>query len=108
VASAKPTIHEVDFCSQMATAVGVLVSQDPSGYSPFREKHVGSAMSIKWFRVLYRPHGEKGFWNYGWLFASDSLVRANETIDQVCRVKDRNRWTYRVEEIDPRDFDYPR
>jgi methylase of polypeptide subunit release factors len=33
-------IHEVDFCSQMATAVGILVSHDPSAYSPFRDARV--------------------------------------------------------------------
>lgn len=64
--------------------------------------------AIKWFRVLYRPGGAQGHWTYGWLFPSDSLVRANETIDQVCRRKDEGRWTYRVEQIDPRDFDYPK
>ncbi len=40
VASVKSTIHEVDFCSQIATAVGVLVSQNTSGYSPFRDARV--------------------------------------------------------------------
>ncbi|MBM4026872.1 MAG: hypothetical protein FJ280_15940, partial [Planctomycetes bacterium] len=34
VASGKPAIHEVDFCGQMATAIGVLVSQNPSAYHP--------------------------------------------------------------------------
>lgn len=37
MASAKPAIHEVDFCSQIAGAVSVLVSQDASAYSPFRD-----------------------------------------------------------------------
>lgn len=65
-------------------------------------------MAIKWFRVLHRRYGTKGFWAYGWSFSSDSLIHANETVDQTCRVKDKDRWTYRVEEIDPRDFDYPK
>lgn len=34
--SAKPTIHEVDFCGQVASTVNVLVSQNPSIF-PFRE-----------------------------------------------------------------------
>jgi hypothetical protein len=65
-------------------------------------------MSVKWFRVWYRPYGKKAFWKYGWFFASDSLIHANETIDQTCRVKDKNRWTYQVQEIAPGDFDYPK
>ena len=63
---------------------------------------------IKWFRVLYRPYGTNGFGDYGWRFPSDSLIRANITVDQTCRVKDKYHWTYQVEEIDPRDFDYPK
>jgi hypothetical protein len=63
---------------------------------------------MKWFRVWYRLYDTKGFWDYGWRFPPDSLIRANHTVDQTCRVKDKYRWTYRVQEIDPRDFDYPR
>ncbi len=37
VASPKPAIHEVDFCGQMATAVSVLVSQNPGAYHPLHE-----------------------------------------------------------------------
>lgn len=79
----KAAIHEVDFCGQIA-------------------------MPVKWFRVLYRPHGTRGFWTYGWSFPSDSLIHANETLDQTCRVKDKGRWTYQVREIIPGDIDYPK
>lgn len=65
-------------------------------------------MAIKWFRVLHQRYDAKGFWAYGWSFPSDSLIHANETVDRTCRVKDKDRWTYRVEEIDPRDYDYPK
>ncbi len=68
----------------------------------------GNTMSLKWFRVWYRPNAQNGFWKYGWFFASDSLIHANETIGQVCRVNDKGRWTYRVQEINPGDFDYPK
>ena len=84
MASRKPAIHETNSLRQSDT------------------------VSVKWFRVLYRPYGKKGFWTYGWLFPSDSLIHANETVDQTCRVKDKYHWTYWVEEIDPRDFDYPK
>ena len=40
MASAKPAIHEVDFCSQIAAAISVLASQDASAYSPFRDARV--------------------------------------------------------------------
>ena len=63
---------------------------------------------IKWFRVLYRRYGTRGFRNYGWRFPSDSIIRANQTVDQTCRAKDKYHWTYFVEEIDPRDIDYPK
>jgi hypothetical protein len=72
-----------------------------------RKRRVGEGL-IKWFRVLYRRYATKGFRNYGWRFPSDSLIRANETVDQTCRVRDKYRWTYFVEEIDPRDIDYPK
>jgi hypothetical protein len=65
-------------------------------------------IKIKWFRVLYRRDGTRGFRNYGWRFPSDSIIRANQTVDQICRVKDKYHWTYFVEEIDPRDIDYPK
>jgi len=39
VPSRKPAIHEVDFCSQIASAVGVVVSQNPDMF-PFREARV--------------------------------------------------------------------
>jgi len=57
---------------------------------------------------LHRPSGTKGFWAYGWRFPSDSPIHANETVDQTCRVKDKYRWTYDVQEIIPGDFDYPK
>ncbi|MBM4026314.1 MAG: SAM-dependent DNA methyltransferase [Planctomycetes bacterium] len=40
MASHKPTIHEVDFCAQVASTVNVLVSQNPSLYLPFHEARV--------------------------------------------------------------------
>jgi hypothetical protein len=40
VASPKPAIHEVDFCAQVASTINVLVSQNPSAYSPFHEARV--------------------------------------------------------------------
>ena len=39
MAPAKPTIHEVDFCSQMASAANALILQNPGIY-PFREARV--------------------------------------------------------------------
>lgn len=39
MAPSKTTIHEVDFCGQMASAVNLLVSQDPEAF-PFREARV--------------------------------------------------------------------
>ena len=39
MAAAKPTIHEVDFCSQMASEVNILIRQNPAAY-PFREVRV--------------------------------------------------------------------
>ncbi|MEN6578862.1 MAG: hypothetical protein ABFD90_21140 [Phycisphaerales bacterium] len=75
--------------------------------APWRNDRRGDAMAFKWFRVLYRPCGTSGAWTYGWQFPSDSLLHANETLDRTCGLKDRNRWTYRVEEVDPRDFDHP-
>jgi len=39
VASRKPTIHEVDFCSQVASAANNLVAQNPPAY-PFHEARV--------------------------------------------------------------------
>ena len=35
----QPTIHEVDFCSQMASEANVLIRQNPTAY-PFREARV--------------------------------------------------------------------
>ena len=35
----KPTIHEVDFCSQMASAINMLVAQNPATF-PFSEARV--------------------------------------------------------------------
>ncbi len=35
----RPTIHEVDFCSQMASEVNMLIRQNPTAY-PFREARV--------------------------------------------------------------------
>ncbi len=40
MASPKPTIHEVDFCAQIASTVNILVSQNPGAYSPFHEARV--------------------------------------------------------------------
>ena len=40
MASPKPTIHEVDFCAQVASTLDVLVSQNPSAYSPFHTARV--------------------------------------------------------------------
>jgi len=40
VASHKSVIHEVDFCAQVASTVNILVSQNPSAYSPFHEARV--------------------------------------------------------------------
>jgi len=68
---------------------------------------MGNAMAARWFRVWYRPYGTIGLWTYGWLFPSDSLIHANETLDRTCRVKDKTRSTYRVEQVDPEDFDHP-
>ena len=39
VASTKPRIHEVDFCSQIAGAVNLLVAQNPAIY-PFNEARI--------------------------------------------------------------------
>src|SRR5258707_7214902 len=36
---ARPTIHEVDFCSQMASAINMLVRDNPQAY-PFEEARV--------------------------------------------------------------------
>jgi hypothetical protein len=35
----QPTIHEVDFCSLIATEASILISQNPSAY-PFREVRI--------------------------------------------------------------------
>ena len=35
----QPTIHEVDFCSQIASEANVLIRQNPTAY-PFREARV--------------------------------------------------------------------
>ena len=37
--ASEPTIHEVDFCSQIASEVNILIRQDPTAY-PFREARV--------------------------------------------------------------------
>ena len=39
MAPTKPAIHEVDFCSQMASAANALILQNPGIY-PFREVRV--------------------------------------------------------------------
>ena len=36
MAAAKPTIHEVDFCSRMVSEANILIRQNPSAY-PFRD-----------------------------------------------------------------------
>jgi hypothetical protein len=63
---------------------------------------------VKFYRVWYRRYGRRGFWAYGWTFPSDCIIHANETVDRTCRAKDKYRWTYLVQEIDPGDFDYPK
>ena len=39
MAAANPTIHEVDFCSQIASEANILIRQNPSAY-PFSEVRV--------------------------------------------------------------------
>jgi|GEM_PF-1470024 hypothetical protein len=62
---------------------------------------------IKWFRVCSRPEGRNGPWTYGWVFPSDSLPRAEKTIQQVCHARDKEPCEYWVKEVDPGDFDHP-
>lgn len=40
VASQKAAIHEIDFCSQMASTANALIGQNPSAYSPLYEARV--------------------------------------------------------------------
>jgi len=40
VASDKPTINEVDFCGQIASAVNLLVGQNPAAFSPVHEARI--------------------------------------------------------------------
>lgn len=63
--------------------------------------------SVRWFRVCSRPQGENGAWMYGWVFSSDSLLRAEKTIKQVCSPKDTEAWEYWLKEVDSADFDHP-
>ncbi len=57
-------------------------------------------------RVIYRPRGTRsGMWAYGWVFASDSMSRAWDTLR---RVGDWRKWEYRAEKVHPGDFDHPK
>jgi hypothetical protein len=40
VATGKPTINEVDFCAQIASAVNVLISHSPEAYLPIHEARI--------------------------------------------------------------------
>jgi hypothetical protein len=63
---------------------------------------------VLWFRWLFRKHGESG-WNYSGhqRFAQSSLSEAQQLIDKWNR-EDKEKREYRVEEILPGDFDYPK
>jgi methylase of polypeptide subunit release factors len=63
VGSRKATIHEVDFCSRIASAVNVLVSQDPGAYDPLHEACVegfgtGTQQRKRKDLRFYDPHGK--------------------------------------------------
>lgn len=60
-----------------------------------------------WVRVMYQPvnESEKSVWRYGWVFASDSLGRAWDTIRKVGQWR---KWRYRVEPVLATDFDFPK
>lgn len=63
-------------------------------------------MTTTWVRVMYRPLADPDVdhWLYGWVFASDSLGRAWDTIRKV---GDWRKWTYELEMILPNDIDHP-
>ena len=62
-------------------------------------------MTTIWVRVIYRPRGTiSDMWAYGWVFASDSMSRARDTLR---RVGDWRKWEYRTEKVHPGDFDHP-
>lgn len=57
-------------------------------------------------RVLYRKKSSLlSCYNYGWTFASRSLGSAWDTVRIVGATKDID---YRIEEIFPTDYDYPK
>ena len=62
-------------------------------------------MKAVWVRVTYRPRGsESNWWAYGWVFPSDSLSSAKDTLR---RVGDWRRWEYHAEEVYSNDIDHP-
>jgi methylase of polypeptide subunit release factors len=40
MAATQPTIHEVDFCGQIASAANTLISQNPTAYHPLKEARI--------------------------------------------------------------------
>jgi len=62
MAAAQPTIHEVDFCSQIASEANLLIRQNPTAY-PFREVRVegmgeGAARRKRKDLRFYGPNGK--------------------------------------------------
>ena len=67
-------------------------------------------IQFKWYRVLYGPVGAPdgftgGYW-YGWRLYAPAFESKADIVTRLKRGCPRR--PFRVDEIDPRDFDYPK
>ena len=62
-------------------------------------------MEILWVRVLYKPRGDPtGWWTIGWVFPSDTMAGARQTIRKF---GDWRKWDFNLILVKPGDFDHP-